>query len=79
MRVEEGMWSHFVLRSAAHHEVLDVSKEVSKVDMEEVSTSGHHDVVIVTITNALGSEREREMKEEREEEGRGEHVPLTST
>ena len=40
---------HFV-----YHEVFDVSKEVSKVDVEEVSRGGHHDVVIVAITNALG-------------------------
>ena len=37
-----------------YHEVFDVSKEVSKVDVKEVSWGGHHDVVIVAITNALG-------------------------
>jgi len=37
-----------------YHAVFDVSKEVSKVDVEEVSRGGHHDVVIVAITNALG-------------------------
>ena len=44
-----------------YQKCFSVSKEVSKVNMEEVSTSGHHDVVIVTITYALGSERGRGM------------------
>ena len=45
-----------------YQECFSVSEEVSKVDMEEVSTSGHHDVVIVTITYALERERGREIE-----------------
>ena len=37
----------------SYHVVLDVPQEVAKVDVEEVSTSFDHDVVIMTISNAL--------------------------
>ncbi len=37
----------------SYHAVFDVSEEVSKVDVEEISRRSHHDVVIVTVTNAL--------------------------
>ena len=37
-----------------HHEMFEVSKEVAKVNVEEVARGGHHDVVIVPVTNALG-------------------------
>ena len=50
--------THYFAQKCIHtfvyHEVFDVSKEVSKVDVKEVSWGGHHDVVIVAITNALG-------------------------
>ena len=38
---------------ATHHKVLCVSKEMAKVDVEQVTRLGHHDVVVMTITNAL--------------------------
>ena len=36
-----------------YHEFLLVPKEVSKVDVEEISRGGDHDVVIVTVSYAL--------------------------
>ena len=36
-----------------YHEFLLVPKEVSKVNVEEVSRSGDHDVVVVTVSYAL--------------------------
>jgi len=45
-----------VAHQYTYHAVFNVSKEVSKVDVEKVSRGGHHDVVIVAITNTLGVE-----------------------
>ena len=45
------IFQNFLLQ--AYHIVLDVPKEVSKVDVEEVSRGGDHDVVIVTVSYAL--------------------------
>ena len=36
-----------------YHNVFDVSKKVSKVDVEEIARCGHHDVIVMTITNTL--------------------------
>ena len=38
---------------SAYHEIFYVSQKVAKVNMEEVSRGGDHDVVIVTIPYAL--------------------------
>ena len=36
-----------------YHNVFDVSEKVSKVDVEEITRCGHHDVIVMTITNTL--------------------------
>ena len=36
-----------------YHNVFDVAEKVSKVDVEEITRCGHHDVIVVTITNTL--------------------------
>ena len=38
-----------------YHKVFYVAKEMSEVDVEEVSRGGDHDVVIVTVSYALWS------------------------
>ena len=37
----------------AYHEIFDISQKVSKVDMKEVTFSGDHKVVVMTITDTL--------------------------
>ena len=58
-------WSHSQLVSSmgmwlkelwSYHAVFDVPQEVTKVNVEEVSWGSHHDVVVMTITNALKEE-----------------------
>ena len=45
-------------RSISYQELFLVSQEVAKVNVEEVSWSSHHNVVVMTITNALQEEEE---------------------
>lgn len=33
--------------------MFEISKEVAKVNVEEVAGGGHHDIVIVPVSNAL--------------------------
>ena len=44
--------------NASYHEVLCISKEMAKVDMKQVARLGHHDIVIMTITNTLRKKSE---------------------
>ena len=44
-----------------YHKIFDVSEEVTKVNVEEVSWGSYHDVVVMTITNALQRERGRKV------------------
>ena len=37
----------------AYFEVLDIAKKMSKIDVKEVAWRGHHDVVVMTISNTL--------------------------
>ncbi len=37
----------------SHHYVLNVAKEMAKVDMEQVAFACEHDVVVVSVSNAL--------------------------
>ena len=36
-----------------YHNMLPPSKEVTKVNMEQVTRCGHHDVVVVSVPNTL--------------------------
>ena len=36
-----------------YHEVFDISKEVTKVNMKQVTSCGHHNVVIMSVTDTL--------------------------
>ena len=36
-----------------YHNVFNVSKEMAKVNVEEIARCGHHDVIVMAITNAL--------------------------
>ena len=36
-----------------YHVIFDVSKEMSEVNVEEISRSSDHNVVVMTITNTL--------------------------
>ena len=42
----------------ANHEIFDISQKVSKVDMKEVTFSGDHNVVVMTITDTLQGEND---------------------
>ena len=44
-------WCHEV--AIRYHNVFDVSQKVSKVNVEEVARCGHHDVIVMTITDTL--------------------------
>ena len=37
----------------SYHKLFPPSKEVAKVNMEQVTRCGHHNVVIVSVTNTL--------------------------
>ena len=37
----------------AYFEVFYIAQKVTKVDVEEIARCGHHDVIVMTITNTL--------------------------
>ena len=41
---------HYIV---SYHEVFNISKKVTKVDMKQVARCGNHDIVIMSVPNAL--------------------------
>lgn len=55
---EEGVEHNYKFDSTfccmvAYHVIFYISKEVTEINMEEVSRSCNHDIVVMTITNTL--------------------------
>ena len=42
-----------IVTTLVYHKVFDISKEMTKVNMEQVTRCGHHNVVIMSVTNTL--------------------------